>query len=261
MFVVMKVTEMLVQPLHLALLALVAVAALLGRGRIRPARRLLALVLVALGVLAAAPWGAWLLEPLENRFAPPPTLPERVDGIVVLGGAIEPVQTAARGQIALNGSAERLVAMVQLARRYPDARLVYTGGSGSVGRQDLKEAPLARQLLDSLGVDTGRVMFEDQSRNTWENAVKSRVVAQPAPGQTWLLVTSALHMPRAVGAFRAAGWSVLPYPVDYITAGSGGGIGFNLGGGASTLRQGLHEWAGLVYYRLRGWSDSWYPGL
>jgi uncharacterized SAM-binding protein YcdF (DUF218 family) len=169
------------------------------------------------------------------------------------------VVSAERGQPSLNSAAERLTALVELGRRYPDARLVFSGGSGSVLRQDAKEAPVAKALLESLGFDAARVVFEAQSRNTWENAIYSRDLVHPRAGEVWLLVTSAMHMPRSVGAFRAAGWQVTAYPVDYQTTVTSAGLSFSVAGGVSELSAGLHEWLGLVYYRLRGWSDSWYP--
>jgi uncharacterized SAM-binding protein YcdF (DUF218 family) len=260
MFEVMKVVEMLAAPLNVVLLALLAAMVLSACGRRKVALRLVRTATVVLVVLAVPPWEAWLIAPLEDRVPPPAQLPQRVDGVIVLGGAIQPDITEMRGQPALNGHAERITTLVRLAHDYPDARLVYSGGSASIVRQDLKEAPVAQALLQSMGVDVGRVLFEDQSRNTWENAVFTRQLVRPAPDQTWLLVTSAAHMPRSLGAFRAAGWQVVPYPVDYTVAGTGS-WGGGVGTGARAVRQGLHEWAGLLYYRLRGWSDSWYPGL
>lgn len=260
MFVVMKILEMLMAPLNLVLLALLAAAILLGCGRLVWGRRLVQATVVFLLLVAALPWTDWLLVPLENRVPPPAALPERVDGIVVLGGAIDPVLSAERKQPALNDAAERLTAMVQLGRSYPQARLIYSGGSGSVTRQDAKEAPVARDLLATMGFDCDRVAFEDQSRNTRENAVFAHAIAAPRPDQTWLLVTSAIHMPRSLGAFRAAGWRVVPYPVDYTTT-AATSWNWGLGRGLVALSRGLHEWGGLLYYRLRGWTDSLYPGL
>lgn len=260
MFVVMKIVEMLMAPLNLVLLALLAAAVFLGCGRVVWGRRLVQSVAVFLVLAAMLPWTDWLLLPLEDRVPPPVTLPPRVDGIVVLGGAIDPVLSAERKQPALNDAAERLTAMVQLGRLYPAARLIYSGGSGSVTRQDAKEAPVARTLLEAMGFECTRVVFEDQSRNTRENAILSYDIARPQPGQTWLLVTSAAHMPRSLGAFRAAGWQVVPYPVDYTTAGVSP-WSWELGRGLGALSRGLHEWGGLLYYRLRGWTDSLYPGL
>lgn len=260
MFAIMKIVEMLVAPLNLVLLALLAAVVLLRMGRIAPARMLVQATTAFLVLLAVLPWSDWLVAPLENRIPSPVSMPEHVDGIIVLGGAIDPVLSFARGQAALGDGAERLTAMIQLARRYPSARLIYSGGSGSIAHQDAKEAPVARTLLDSMGFDCSRVVFEAQSRNTRENAVLSYEAAQPGPGQVWLLVTSAAHMPRSLGVFRAVGWQVVPYPVDYGT-GEPAGMGRGIANGLGALVQGLHEWGGLLYYRLRGWTDSLYPGL
>lgn len=260
MFVVMKVLEMLLSPLELMLIALALALLLFRLGRGRLACRLVAACVAVQVLLAVLPWSDWLLLPLENRFPPPP-MPERVDGIIVLGGVVDPEMSAARGQPSLNAAAERLTAMMELSRRYPEARVIFSGGSGSITRQELKEAPITRALLASIGADVDRVVFEGQSRNTRENAIFSRPLANPQPGETWLLVTSALHMPRAVGVFRAVSWPVTPYPVDYLTGGERSGPAFKVGAGVSNLRTALHEWGGMAYYRWRGWSDSWYPGL
>lgn len=260
MFVVTKVAEMLGAPLNLVLGAVIAVAILLRLGRMRAARRLIEALAVTLTLVALLPWQNVLLQPLEDRIPRPAVLPAQVDGILVLGGAIEPAISAAHGVAALGEAAERITSAVELARRYPAARLVYSGGSGSVATQDLKEAPVARSLLVDLGIDPARVTFEDQSRNTRENALFSRSLAQPQPGQTWLLITSAAHMPRSLGTFRAIGWPVIPYPVDYRTD-TATPFGGDMARKFEAITQALHEWAGLVYYRLRGWTDSWYPAL
>jgi len=259
MFIVSKVIGVLTQPANLALLALVVGVALLFSRRAKLGRGMLAALTAALMLVAVLPWEDYLIAPLERRFPPPQAMPEQVDGIVALGGAIDPELSAVWGQPSLNGAAERVTALMQLGRRYPTARLVYTGGSGSVNAQQFKEAPAAKALFDSLGMETGRVVFEARSRNTWENATLTKELVTPRPGETWLLVTSASHMPRSVGAFRAAGWQVIAYPVDYASSGRNAGLRFSLGGGLGALGAAIHEWQGLVYYRWRGWSDSWYP--
>lgn len=259
MFVIGKLAEMVAAPLNLLMLALVLAVGLERVGRQRAAARIVAACALFLVLVAALPWGEWLVAPLEDRFPPPAHAPARVDGIIILGGGINPVLSDARGETSLGGAAERVVAFVELARRYPAARIVYSGGSGSVMRQDLKEAPLARDLMGRLGGDSSRVIYEEQSRNTWENAVFSYRLAQPQPGQTWLLVTSAWHMPRSMGAFRAAGWSVVPYPVDYSTTGRGGRSVGELPRNLVAINMALHEWLGLAYYRVRGWSGRLFP--
>lgn len=258
MFLISKMVDVAVQPLNFLLLVL-ALAFLLLCGRwARLGRGLVGAVCAAMLALAVLPWDTLLTAPLENRF-PSPELPARIDGIIVLGGALDPALSAERGQPSLNSSAERLTEFMALGLRHPEARLVFTGGSGSMLRQEAKEAPVARAFMAALGFDVGRVTFEGQSRNTWENAVYSRDLVKPQPGEAWVLVTSAIHMPRAVGAFRAAGWPVIPYPVDYQSSISGAEARFNVGSGAGVLGQGLHEWLGLAYYRRRGWSDALFP--
>ena len=158
------------------------------------------------------------------------------------------------------GAAERMTEFVVLARRYPEAKLVFTGGQGSLVHGGTTEADVARRLFDALGVPEARVTYEDEARNTWENALLTRRLVEPKPGETWLLVTSASHMPRSVGAFRQAGWQVVPWPVNYRT-----GHGFAALYDAPFLdrlqmfESGLREWLGLVVYRALGRSDALFP--
>lgn len=262
MFTLSKIATLLLDPANLLLLALVAASLMAGARKSRWARRgtgLGAAATAALVLAAILPWESWLIAPLEERFPPPLPLPARVDGIIVLGGTIDPALSASRHQVSLNDAAERMTALVELGRRYPEAQIVFTGGSGSVLRPDAREAPFARTLLEDVGFDTNRVAFESQSRNTRENAEFSRRMVAPAPGQVWLLVTSATHMPRAVGTFRAAGWPVTAYPVDYRSEEDGPWLRFSLSQGLDQVARASHEWLGLAYYRLRGWTGDLFP--
>ena len=151
--------------------------------------------------------------------------------------------------------------MAVLSRRYPKARLVFSGGSGSLLYQELKEAKAVVPLLRQLGVDEARVIFEDQSRNTAENAVYSYRMVQPKRGETWLLVTSAFHMPRTVGSFRKVGWEVTPYPVDYYTRKTQTlPVHFNFAQRIGSLGGVVHEFLGLLFYWLDGKTDELFPG-
>ena len=155
-------------------------------------------------MLAVIPFDNMIRTALENRFPPPASLPQKIDGIIVLGGVVDQFVSRARRQTSINGAAERLTEFAHLAGRYPGARLVFSGGSGVHGRQDLKEAHFVGPVLARLGLDPKRVVFEDRSRNTAENARLSKELMKPGPGENWLLITSAFHMPRAVGSFRQA---------------------------------------------------------
>lgn len=254
-----KLLWVLAQPSNLliALLLLGVLARALGRRRL--AGFLLyggALVLLPVALL---PVGEWLLLPLEERFPPPQALDGRIDGVIVLGGGIDVEVTAARGDPALAESAERFTALLELAGRYPEARLVFTGGADWRGGA-LTEAAAVRRFYQHQGIDLGRIRFEDRARNTHENALFSRKLVRPEPDERWLLVTSAAHMPRAVGTFRAAGWPVEAYPVDYRTPG-----GFRLWAGLDAgtrlkeLDEAVKAWIGLVAYRLSGRSEALLP--
>jgi uncharacterized SAM-binding protein YcdF (DUF218 family) len=252
-FVVPHLLHFLAQPL--TDLALLTIGALLLRSR-----RLRWLCAIAWLGLLLLPVQQWAALPLENRFARPPP-PAQVDGVIVLGGALRTFIAAERGIPALNGAAERMTELVALARRYPQARLVFSGGNASLLPGGMTEAAVARQLFDELGVPADRVQYDDRARDTWENAVFARALAQPLPGETWLLVTSAIHMPRAMGMFRKAGWAVVPWPVGYETS-----MNFAVAALASLAEKALvldnagHEWAGLVLSRLEGHSDALLPG-
>jgi len=206
------------------------------------------------------PVSQWIMIPLEERFPRPAVAPDRVDGIVVLGGAVDQNLTEARGIPALNGAAERITEPVVLARRYPEARLVFTGGQGSLVHGGVNEADVARALWTAMGVAPDRLVFEDASRNTYQNALLTRDLVRPKPGETWLLVTSASHMPRSVGVFRRAGWTVTPWPVNYNTGRTLQALyDAPFPDRLKQFETGLREWVGLVAYRLMGRTDAVFP--
>ncbi len=241
----------------LALLCLGLIALLLRRVRLGI---WLVGIVTALGLaVTVLPMGSWLLRPLENRF-PATALPAQIDGIIVLGGSINPVLSAARHQPILTDSAERLFAFVALARQYPTARLVFTGGSASVVDTLDREADVARTVLQGLGLDITRVTFERDSRNTYENALFTQRMVAPKPGERWVVITSAYHMPRAVGCFRALGWPVIADPVDYGTSPDGDPPSFSLLAGLDGVHWALREWIGLAFYRIAGRTSGFFPG-
>jgi len=226
----------------------------------RPASWLIVSSLVLIAFVGYSPLGNILMLPLEERFPAWDPAHGPPDGIVVLGGAILPDIAMARGTVAFDEAAERITAAVELARRYPNARIVFSGGSGAL-LADAPEAPVAVRELAALGVARDRIAAEDQSRNTIENAVFSRLVAQPKPGERWLLVTSAFHMPRAVAAFRAAGFSIEAYPVDWRTRGPVDATRpfASLPTGLTMTDYAVHEWIGLLIYRLTGRTAELFP--
>jgi uncharacterized SAM-binding protein YcdF (DUF218 family) len=258
--VVGKVFWLIVNPANMLTGLLVLGALLLFTRWRRTGRFFVALsALLALFIAYAQP-GQWLMAPLEERFAAPRPLPENVAGIVVLGGAIDTRQSNRFGQVTLNGRAERITAFVGLAQRYPEAKLVYSGGAGLIMEEAKSEAEHAAPLLVALGVPKARLILETKSRDTYENALMTREIVKPAAGEVWILVTSANHMPRAMGTFRKLGWTVVPYPVDYRRLGEGDeAFGRNLGRGLNLLTIALREWLSLAHYYFAGRIDRLLP--
>lgn len=260
-YLVSKIAWLFLAPSNVVC-ALLAVGAVLLFTRLwRWGRGITALGVLMLVVLGLSPFGYVMILPLEERFAPPAEDAPPPDGIIVLGGSFDTAVTQARDQVALNEAGERLTAFAGLAQEYPDARLVFSGGSASMLLAHANEAETARLLLNSLGVPEGRLQLEDRSRNTWQNAEFTTELVKPEAGERWWLVTSAWHMPRAVGAFRAAGFPVEAYPVDYRTRGWE-----DVSRPFEAVSQGLRrvdiatrEWVGLVAYRLTGRTSSLIP--
>lgn len=247
-------------PGSLLVIAMLLVWLLLRLQAVRVARYLAALLAVTLMLIALLPLGEWLLYPLESRFTHNPALPARIDGIIVLGGTIDPVKSAAWNQVEVRATAERELAFLALARRYPQARLVFTGGSGSLVNQAYKEAEWAKTLFARQGLDSAEVIFEDHSRNTHENAAYSKKLAGPRPDESWLLITTAWHMPRAVGVFCEAGFPVIAYPVDHWTLpGNLLRVEWDFAENFNELENALHEWVGLLVYRLTGKTTELLP--
>lgn len=252
-FIISKLVETVLLPSNdIAFLAIIGVLALLWRRR-RIGLAVLTISTVLLVVAGWSPLGPALVMALEERF-PPSDMPASVAGIVMLGGAVNTHITEDRNSITLNDNAERVVAVATLSRRYPNARIFLSGGSGHLtGAHAFTESEGARRLLVELGVPLERIELEERSRTTFENAMESVAVAKPKPGEIWLLVTSAYNMPRAVASFRAANFPIVPYPTDYRTRPA------DLSRPVDSIAEGLvlsdvaaHEWLGLAIYRLAG---------
>ena len=260
LFILAKIIEAIVRPSEVLLLLSVAGTVLCALGRRKWGLRALYAGVGGFLLIGVLPIDRWLIAPLENRFPQVSAPPARVDGIIVLGGAVDIERTQDHGIPALNWAAERMTAFASLARRYPDAKLVFTGGSGLIRASHLKENDVARQLFTDLGVRQDRMIYEDASRTTYENAELSRDLVNPKPGEVWILITSANHMPRSVGVFRRVGWEVLPWPVAFKTPSRGYFPALSsLPAHLSVVDLAVHEWMGLLAYFLSGRTSELFP--
>jgi len=252
-YIASKVGWFLATPSNLLAILVVIGAALAATNRWRRVGFGLALAagLATLG-LGLLPAANLLLVPLEQRFPAFGDDSRPVAGIILLGGAVEAADSAAIGQLVVNEAAERVLETLRLAARHPDARIVISGGGGTVFGDGTAEAPIIAGFLSEVGVDPRRILIEEKSRTTFENARFSRELVSPRPGERWLLVTSAWHMPRAVGVFRKVGFEVVPCPVDYRTGGAADAARpfASVSDGLRRLDVAAKEWAGLIGYYL-----------
>ena len=259
-WVVTKVIWELFAPHRLLFLVLVAGVVLLWTQKNKTGRMLLGMVSVLLISISVFPVANLLLLPLENRF-PIPNLPANVSGILVLGGAENTRLTMARGQPVLNDSAERLTMFVSLARRFPNAKLVFAGGSGQMRGQEYKEPYTARMFFEQLGLDVSKVVFESKSRHTGESSALSYEMVKPDADEKWILIGTAYRMPRAFGVYKKTGWNIIPYPVDFRTSGKldFAQEKFSLVA-VENVSVGVREWLGLFAYWVSGQSRVLFPG-
>ncbi len=259
-FILSKTAGFLALPSNvLIVIGLLGLLLLLARYR-RLGTTLAAISLVLLAVLGFSPAGTLLARPLENRFPAWDATRGAPAGIVVLGGEIYPELSRDRSITAITASAGRVIAMVKLARQFPSARIIYSGGNASLIPGGPAEADFVGSLLDDFGIQRSRITLETRSRNTAENAEFSKQLAQSKPGQRWLLVTSAMHMPRAIGCFRRAGFPVEAYPVDWRTLKAGAVTPKTLAGGLGAVDDAIHEWIGLAAYWATGRTSAFFPG-
>lgn len=259
-FYAAKLVWFFLQPSAALILGLVAGVMAIGLGAVRLGAGLILLATIGLVVAGFSPLGAALMLPLENRFARvEPDGP--VTGILVLGGGIDQRIGEERQTPTLTESGDRLTEAVALALRYPEARLVFTGGSDQFVPDGPSEGQAARDFFRSMGIPESRITIEDRSRDTAENARFSKALLDPKPGERWLMVTSAFHMPRSMGCFRAVGWDVLPWPADYRTSGPADLTRFvsQPSVGLQRVDVATKEWIGLVAYRLSGRTDALFP--
>lgn len=223
-------------------------------------RGLIMFATAAFFLIAVLPVDEWSAQPLENRF--PMAIPEHVDGIILIGGSERARLSEQRGQPIAMDTTSRYIMFAKLARMYPNAKLVFSGGSGSLKPwPGMKDSEVAYNALQDIGFPVERLTIEKQSRNTRENAVMAAQIVKPRPEENWLLVTSAMHMPRAMGCFRKAGWNIFPAPAGYLTGTSRIlAPDLNLQEHLSTLTRAIREYIGLVSYRAMGFTDALWPG-
>jgi uncharacterized SAM-binding protein YcdF (DUF218 family) len=243
-FPVSKLVGFLILPSHVLLWLVLATAVLVWLGRLRTAR-VTAVAAAALFVLIGAfPFGAVLARPIEDRY-PRQALPAHIDGIVTLGAGLGARNLLMRGAPGTGASIDRIVSTYDLARRHPEARVVFSGGWGPYA-----DAIAARDDFLRMGLSPARLVIEGRSRNTFENLAFTQQIVRPQPGETWVLATSAIQLPRAMGVAQRLGWRMIPWPTDYHTVPTAfsSDSWFYIGDNLRMADEAVHEWIGLAAY-------------
>lgn len=255
-FIASKLIWGVIRPETVLLLLFATGWLLVRRFRTRPGQAVSLIALLSCGLIAIFPVGDVVLSPLEATY---PTEPEvrKVTGIVVLGGGESDIQSNAWSQPNTGDAGDRFITALALAHKYPEAIVLFTGGSGRL-KGGVSGADIARDIFLRAGIDKSRLILEGASRNTAENATMSLELVPDNLDGEWLLVTSAFHMRRAVASFCAAGWkNIVPWPTDYRTGGFVDRIGWNFALNLDDLNIGVREWIGLAAYSLtRRTSDA-----
>ncbi|ODT82796.1 MAG: hypothetical protein ABS76_07000 [Pelagibacterium sp. SCN 64-44] len=260
-FALSKAFWLFAQPMSLVLLLVLAGIVLLALNRRRGALIALMLAVLVQAGLGYTSLGYLLIAPLEDRFAVPEPPPEQAGAIVMLGGATLARPSTARQIAELNDAGDRLTTTLWLAGRYPEAPVLLSGGGGFLAGETESEAETVRRFLLDHGVDAARLVLETESRNTAENAAFTRDMLRGRNGPI-ILVTSAFHMPRSVGLYRAEGIEVVPWPTDYRSTGREG-LALDLANpnhNLDTATTALREWLGLLAYSLTGRIPELLPG-
>lgn len=259
-FLASKLFWLVAQPISIVFLLMLVAVLAVSRGRKTLALVALVFGLLVQGTVSFTNFGYLVIQPLEDSFAVPVSPPERVDAIIMLGGATLERPSSARQTAELNEAGDRLTTTLWLARKYPDAKIVISGGSGALSDEGEAEARTAERFFLAFGIAPDRLVLEGASRNTEENVAFTKGLLGEA--SSIVLVTSAYHMPRSVGIFEKAGISVIPWPTDYRTPGPRE-PSFDIANPVQNLNVStiaIKEWVGLLVYNLTGKTSTIFPG-
>ena len=257
-YVLSKLAWLILEPFNFLLLLMVSGLILYRVAHVRSGILIVIFSLLTMLIVSIFPIGHYLLAQLEDRFPKPEVIDAEITGIIVLGGFVDGELYERDKWSGLESGIARLMGGAQLSHRFKKARVIFTGGPPISNKDGRSESEVAEDVFKALGVDMSRVSFERNSRNTAENAAFSKQIANPQKGDHWLLVTSAYHMPRAVGSFRSAGFAVGAYPVDFIANKKWPPHGSGTKG-LVVLGYAVHEFLGLMAYRLNGMTSEWFP--
>jgi len=251
-FYIAKVANYLLEPLYILSFFLIILIFLLlftnfKKLTIFSAKFLLILFLF----FGYTPLSYFILNKIEDFIKPSKYPVQQLKGVVILGGSFNSgLQSKERNEVLLNSSAERLTKVLEIYNKNPKILILFSGFSGELKPQGWSESDMAKKFFLEQGVRSENLIFENKSRNTFENISYSKDIIKNYKG-TWGLITSASHMPRSYFGFKKQGLILEPIVVDYKTGTSPiFWINFNIGNGLSNWSIILHEVVGISYYKI-----------
>ncbi len=251
-FIASKIFWYIFSPLTLIAILLMTGCLLLALKQAKWGRRATGLAIALFVIGGVLPTGPNLIVYLESRYDVP-GIPDDVAGFLVLGGAIHVQDETRARQMSIRDHGERFTEMLRLSRAYPQVPIVYSGGDGGLTQSSPKESDIVQNYLKEIGYLNERLRFENRSRSTYENMAYSLELVHPQPGDKWVLITSAFHMPRSAAVFRKGGWNVLPYPAGYLEDGTYKVLGdLDVLGNFYKLQVATKEIVGIIAYKLTG---------
>ena len=208
-------------------------------------------------VSAILPTGSYLFYFLEKDFHNSTTIPKQIDGILILSGASNPYLTKEFNQVSLNDSAERLTEAVIIIKQKPNVKIIFAGGRADIEHPQASDSYSAKKFFKNMNIDVSRIIFESKSKNTFENIINSKRIANPKKNEKWLVITSASHLKRVLNVADKINWKLIPYATDFKSSKK---FNFNVKldffTSLSIFQGASHEWIGLVYYYFTGKSDK-----
>ncbi len=214
-------------------------------------RFLLAYILI----IAIFPTGTLMLYSLESKYMYQINEFDNVDGILVLSGMENIRMTEEYGQFYLGGSESRIIESIRLQKKYPNARLIFSGGSGDHFSNNITSL-ISKQFYNEFSIEPEKIIFESQSTNTYENIINSKKLTKPTINEKWILITSAFHMHRSIDTAAKSKWELTPYPVDFKLSKDllSEIIKFDILNNIENFQIASHEMLGIMVYKIMGRS-------
>jgi uncharacterized SAM-binding protein YcdF (DUF218 family) len=199
------------------------------------------------------PFSNFLLNKIEDYIKPSKYPAQQLTGVIILGGSFDlELVSKERNEILLNSAAERLTKALEIYRKNPRLLILFSGASNKIKPIGWSESDMAKKFFLEQGVRSENLIFENKSRNTFENISYSKDIIKNNKG-TWGLITSASHIPRSYFAFKKQGLVLEPISTDYRTGASSiFWINFDIKKGLENWNVILHEVVGISYYKITG---------